>query len=65
MAILVLAPTLKTPSGHDHAFCTELIWYAGASNIRVLASETFQPEQWFCIRKPALFGLIIDHPAAI
>jgi hypothetical protein len=44
MSILVLAPTLKTSSGHDHAFCTELIRYAGASDIRVLASEKFQPE---------------------
>ncbi|MBV8100498.1 MAG: hypothetical protein JOZ31_15220 [Verrucomicrobia bacterium] len=44
MAILVLAPTLKTPSGHDHAFCTELIQYAGGSNVRILASEKFQPE---------------------
>jgi hypothetical protein len=44
MSILVLAPTLKTPSGHDHAFCTELIRYVGASDIRILASEKFQPE---------------------
>jgi hypothetical protein len=44
MAILVLAPTLKTSSGHDHAFCTELVHYAGASNVRILASEKFQPE---------------------
>ena len=44
MSILVLAPTLKTPSGHDHAFCTELIRYAGLSNVRILASEKFQPE---------------------
>lgn len=44
MSILVLAPTLKTSSGHDHAFCTELIQYAGAADIRVLASEKFQPE---------------------
>jgi hypothetical protein len=44
MAILVLAPTLKTPSGHDHAFCTELIRYAGVSNVRILASERFRPE---------------------
>ena len=44
MSILVLAPTLKTSSGHDHAFCTELIRYAGDSDIRVLASEKFQPE---------------------
>jgi hypothetical protein len=44
MAILVLAPTLKTPSGHDHAFCTELIRYGGADNVRVLASNKFQPE---------------------
>jgi hypothetical protein len=44
MSILVLAPTLKTSSGHDHAFCTELIRYAGAADIRVLASEKFQPE---------------------
>jgi hypothetical protein len=44
MAILVLAPTLKTPSGHDHAFCTELIRYAGASDVKVLASNKFQPE---------------------
>jgi hypothetical protein len=44
MSILVLAPTLKTPSGHDHAFCTELIRYVGASDVRVLASEKFQPE---------------------
>ena len=44
MSILVLAPTLKTQNGHDHAFCTELIRYAGAADIRVLASEKFQPE---------------------
>jgi hypothetical protein len=44
MAILVLAPTLKTPSGHDHAFCTELIRYAGVSAVRILASDKFQPE---------------------
>src|SRR5260370_42320213 len=44
MSILVLAPTLKTSSGHDHAFCTELIRYVGASDVRVLASEKFQPE---------------------
>ena len=44
MSILVLAPTLKTQNGHDHAFCTELIRYAGASDIRILASEKFQPE---------------------
>jgi len=44
MSILVLAPTLKTPSGHDHAFCSELISYAGAANIKILASEKFQPE---------------------
>ena len=44
MAILVLAPTLKTPSGHDHAFCTELIRYAGVSNVRILASEKFRSE---------------------
>jgi hypothetical protein len=44
MSILVLAPTLKTSNGHDHAFCTELIRYAGASDIRILASEKFQPE---------------------
>lgn len=44
MSILVLAPTLKTPSGHDHAFCTELIQYAGVSNVRIFASEKFQPE---------------------
>jgi hypothetical protein len=43
MSILVLAPTLKTPSGHDHAFCTELIRYTSASDIRVLANEKFQP----------------------
>ena len=44
MSILVLAPTLKTPSGHDHAFCTELIGYAGLSKVRILASDKFQPE---------------------
>src|SRR5258708_5656972 len=44
MSILVLAPTLKTQNGHDHAFCTELIRYVGASDVRVLASEKFQPE---------------------
>lgn len=44
MSVLVLAPTLKTPSGHDHAFCTELIRYRGASKVRILASEKFQPE---------------------
>ena len=44
MSILVLAPTLKTPSGHDHAFCTELIRFAGASNVRILASQKFQSE---------------------
>ena len=44
MSILVLAPTLKTPSGHDHAFCTELIRHVGAADVRVLASEKFQPE---------------------
>jgi hypothetical protein len=44
MSILVLAPTLKTPSGHDHAFCTELIGYSGASEVKILASERFQPE---------------------
>jgi hypothetical protein len=45
MAILVLAPTLKTSSGHDHAFCTEVIRYAGPSDARILASEKFQPER--------------------
>ena len=44
MSILVLAPTLKVSSGHDHVFCTELIRYAGVSNVRILASEKFQPE---------------------
>jgi hypothetical protein len=44
MSILVLAPTLKIPGGHDHAFCTELIRYAGVSNVRIVASEKFQPE---------------------
>jgi len=44
MSILVLAPTLKTASGHDHAFCTELNRYAGASNITILASDKFQLE---------------------
>src|SRR5580692_4452719 len=44
MSSLVLAPTLKTQQGHDHAFCTELIRCVGASDIRVLASEKFQPE---------------------
>jgi hypothetical protein len=44
MAILVLAPTLKTSSGHDHAFCTEVIRYAGVAEARILASNKFQPE---------------------
>jgi len=44
MRILVLAPTLKISSGHDHAFCTELIRYEGASHVQILASEKFQPE---------------------
>jgi hypothetical protein len=44
MAILVLAPTLKTSSGHDHAFCTEVIRYAGVTDARILASNKFQPE---------------------
>src|SRR5258708_34402330 len=44
MSILVLAPTLKPQNGHDQAFCTELIRYVGASDIRILASEKFQPE---------------------
>jgi hypothetical protein len=44
MSILVLAPTLKIPGGHDHAFCTELVRYAGVSDVTVLASDKFQPE---------------------
>jgi hypothetical protein len=44
MSILVIAPTLKTPSGHDHAFCTELIQCGGDSDVRILASDQFQPE---------------------
>jgi hypothetical protein len=44
MSSLVIAPTLKTPSGHDHAFCTELIQGGGDSEVRILASDKFQPE---------------------
>lgn len=44
MSILVIAPTLKTSSGHDHAFCTELIQCGGDSDVRILASDKFQPE---------------------
>jgi hypothetical protein len=44
MSILVIAPTLKAPSGHDHAFCTELVQCGGDSDVRILASDKFQPE---------------------
>jgi len=56
MRILVLAPTLKISSGHDHAFCTELIRYEGASHVQILASEKFQPEPFL----PALPFFSVD-----
>jgi len=37
----------KTPSGHDHAFCTELVQCGRDSDVRILANDKFEPEPGF------------------